>query len=797
VDRQGTGEDRILGRTLSHYRVIDQIDAGGMGEVYRARDEHLGRDVAIKVLPPGTFRDEAARKRFRKEARALSKLNHANIATIFDFDTQDGLDFLVMEYVAGVTVSRKLNSGPLPEKEVIDLGKQLADGLAAAHSQGVIHRDLKPGNLRVTPDKRLKILDFGLAKLVFGPGGDVETESFADEPLGTLPYTSPEQLQGQTGDVRGDIWAAGVVLYEMATARHAFPETTTPRLVAQILQEAPQPPSHFNRRISPGLEGIILKCLEKEPENRYQAAKELAVDLGRLYRDRTSSATHPLPPVRPVRRRAVLMGSAVLGLIVVVLGLNIGNWRERLFPAKRLPRIESLAVLPLVNLSDDAEQEYFADGMTDQLITDLSRIGDLKVISRTSVMHFKRTSKTVPDIARELRVGTVVQGSVLRSGGRVRITVQLTDAGTDENLWGQSYEGDFADILTLQQKVATAIATQVQARLTPQGNSSRAGGRSVDVEAYQLYLEGRFYWNMRTPDGFRKAQEFFQQAIQKDPGYAEAYAGLADTFALMGDYGLLPPQEAYPKAKAAASKALELDESLAEAHTALAALENYEWNWLDAEKGYLRAIQLNPNYATAHQWYGGLLSTLGRHQQAIEEAEKAMELAPLSPRIVLDVGYSYSWARRYDEALKYCRKTLELDSDFVSAYDLLGFLYLEKNAYPDAIQAFQRAFTLSRGDEAHRAWLAYAHARAGNAAEARKILRELEKPTGQQPTSFYLIAIVYVGLGETNKALENLEKAFAGKRDKWLVFLKVEQALDPLRSEPRFKDLLRRMNLPD
>ncbi|MGH9533134.1 MAG: protein kinase domain-containing protein, partial [Terriglobales bacterium] len=516
---------------MGHYRVVEAIDAGGMGEVYRARDEHLGRDVAIKVLPPGTFRDGSTRKRFRKEALALSKLNHPNIATIFDFDTQGALDFLVMEYVAGITLSGKLRAGPLPESEVADLGRQLADGLAAAHAQGVIHRDLKPRNLRATPDNRLKILDFGLAKLVQAPAAEAETESLTDrEPVGTLPYTSPEQLQGQPVDARADIWSAGVVLYEMATGRRAFPEAAGPRLVAQILRENPQTPSSVNHRVSQGLESVILKCLEKDPDNRYQSAKELAVDLRRLTASSVMAGTHPLPTGRK-GRRAILIGGIVTALLAVLIGLNAGRWRQRSLSIEEGPRIASLAVLPFVNLSNDPEQEYFTEGMTDQLITDLSRIGALKVISRTSVTHYKGTSKTAPAIARELNVGAVVQGSVLRSGDRVRITVQLTDAKTDKNLWGQSYERDLQNILGLQQEVAAAIAKQIQAELTPAEQAHLASSRVVDPKAYQLYLGGRFQWNLRTPEGFQKARQLFQEAIAQDPRYAEAHAGLADTYA--------------------------------------------------------------------------------------------------------------------------------------------------------------------------------------------------------------------------------------------------------------------------
>jgi serine/threonine-protein kinase len=793
-------QDFLVGSELGRYRIVEKIGAGGMGEVYRARDQHLARDVAIKVLPPGTLSDESARKHFHKEALILSQLNHPNVATIHDFDTQRGVDFLVMEYIPGITLSEKVAGRPLPEKDVLRLGVQLAEGLAAAHDKGVIHRDLKPGNLRVTNDGRLKILDFGLAKLRLPVTDSAPTESLSETQAmaGTLPYMAPEQLLGEAIDACTDIHAAGSVLYEMATGQRPFAEVERSQLIGAILHRPARAPTALNPSLSSELERIIGKCLEKEQENRYQSAKELAVDLRRLSTPSIISTVGSAKQLAWWKRpKEVAMGAlALLILVVLISTFNVRGWRDRLSGHSASTPIRSLAVLPLANLSGSAEQEYFTDGMTDQLITDLSKIGALKVIARSSVMHYKKGNKTVREIARELHVAGVVQGSVLRSGDRVRITVQLTDAGTDEILWAQSYQRDLRDALTLQEEVATAISYQIQAKLTPDEKAYLSSTRTTNAEAYQLYLKGRFFWNMRTPEGFLKALEFFQRAIERDPRYAEAHAGLADTYTLMADYGLLSPGNAYPRARAAALSALELDETLAEAHTSLAGvLEDYDWDWLNAERQYRRAIELNPNYATAHQWFGTLLSTLGRHEEAIAEAEKAQELAPLSPRTITDLGYALYWTSRYDEAIDQCRKALELDPKFIPAHELLGLAYLGKNAYEDAVNEYQEAAALSSGSLASQVGLAYTYAKSGNKVEAQKIVSRLRAQPGRQPTSSYQMAIAYMGLGGKEKALESLEEAHRG--EKWLVFLKVDQAFDPLRSDPRFKRLLRRMNFPE
>ncbi|MFQ5777839.1 MAG: protein kinase [Terriglobia bacterium] len=805
----------MLGQTFGHYRIVEKIGAGGMGEVYRARDEHLGRDVAIKVLPAGTLADQAARKRFRKEALSLSKLNHPNIETVHDFDTQEGVDFLVMEHVPGVTLSEKLRSGALPEKEIAQFGAQIAEGLAAAHKENVIHRDIKPGNLRVTPEGRLKILDFGLAKLVKAVSQATTTDSLSETQgvAGTLPYMAPEQLRGEPVDARTDIHALGAVLYEMATGQRPFRDELAPQVTDAILHQAPVTPRALNPKVSPELERIVLKCLEKEPENRYQSATELAVDLRRTGAPTaTPLAPSPRPAPRSLAgapawgksvRRALPWGAlALVVLLAVLAGLNVGGIRERLLGGATPPPGKiMLAVLPFDNLSADPEQEYFSDGLTEEMIAQLGRLQpkDLGVIARTSVMQYKGTQKQIDQIGRELNVDYVLEGSVRlsraesrgRKESRLRITAQLIQVRDQTHLWAESYERNLADVFAIQSGVAERIARSLAMELLPAAQARLARAPTSNAEAHQAYLKGRYFWNKRTGDGFKKAMEQFQRAIELDPGYALAHAGVADTYILLGNYGVLPHNEAKPKAKAAARKALELDETLAEAHTSLAGvMGEYEWDWLGAEREFRRALELNPNYATARQWHAAHLAMMGRPEEGILEIKKAQELDPLSLRINVDVARAYYFARQYDQAIEQCQKALELDPSFTSARYQLGLSYVEKGLYEEAIAELEKA-----AGGGLSMWLGYTYAVAGKRQEALAMLdrwKELWKKRGMGASA---VALIYVGLGEKDQAFPWLEKALEQRSG--MTTLKSYPYWAPLRSDPRFQDLLRRMNFPE
>jgi len=790
------GQDSLVARRLGHYLIAERIGVGGMGEVYRARDEHLDRNVAIKVLPPTTFSDDSARKHFRKEALALSKLNHPNVATIHDFDTQQGIDFLVMEYAQGVTLSERIANHALPEKEFTRLGLQLVEGLAAAHEQGVIHRDLKPSNLRVTPDGRLKILDFGLARLAQPATQEAETESETRAGAGTLPYMSPEQLRGETVDARSDIWAAGTVLYEMATGHTAFHEKSATATADAILHKPVAPPGRLAHELSPQLEDIILKCLEKEAEDRYQSAKELAVDVRRLSAPNAGASVRAAEP-KPWRR-LVRTGIAVLATLFTVAALlvafNTGGLRDRLLGRGGQPKISSLAVLPLANLSRDPEQEYFADGMTEALITDLAKTADFRVISRTSVMHYKGTERSLPEIARELRVDAVVEGSVQRSENRVRITAQLIRAATDQHLWADSYERDLQDILGLQSEVAHAITQQVEGRLSQENEARRESFRPVNPEAYEAYLKGRYFWNKRDRASLEKSLGYFNEAIAKDPHYALAYAGLADVYVVYGPDWAMAPNDVNEKAKAAAQKALEIDDSLVEAHTSLASIYHNEWNWPGAEREFKRAIELNPNYATAHHWYSIYLATAGRFDEAVKEAEKAAELDPLSLIISSSLGDRLLDARRYEDATNQCRKTLDMDPNFGLGHLCIGTSYVYEGHFQEGITELQRATGLLPGNPYFIGQLGIAYALSGDHARARKVLSKLKNHSPPYLPA-YCIAMVYAGLADKEQTLFWLQKGYEERNDD-MIYMKIEPVFDPIRSDPRFQDLIRRVGFP-
>jgi serine/threonine-protein kinase len=785
------------GRMLGHYRLQERIGEGGMGVVYRAFDERLQRVVAIKILPPGTLANEAARSRFRKEALALSKLNHPNIATIHDFDSEGGVDFLVMEYVAGMTVNEKLWAGPVAETELTEMGKQLAEGLAAAHAQGVIHRDLKPKNLRLTPDGRLKILDFGLAELAPAATEEAETESMAETRslAGTLPYMAPEQLRGEPVDARSDIWAAGVVLYEMVTGRLPFLRKVPTATAGAILHEAVTPPARLQPSVSSQFEAIILKCLEKEPGSRYQSAKELAVDFKRM-----ADAGGARAPAQAAPRewQNVLLAVVLLALAAAVAYLlSSSGSRSRPALSGAGSRIASLAVLPLENLSGDPAQEYFADGVTDELISKLARRSEeLRVISRTSVMQYKGARKALPEIARELDVEAVVEGSVLRSGNKVRITAQLIRASDDRHLWAGSYNRDIRNVLDLQAEVAEAISRQIQVRLRPQ-EQGRSPGRLLDPDAYDEYLRGRFYWNRRNVADVREGLKHFRNAIARDANYAQAYAGVADSYLMLGPFlESMPPREALSQARVAVTKALELDPTLAEAHATLAQIAlTGDWDWQTAETEFQKALDFNPGYATAHHWYGLYLGYLGRAAEARQQIQKARELDPLSLILQTNLGWTYYIERQYEKTVEVLQQVLQRDASLWVAHWGLGSSYVQQGRLDEGIAELNRAVELSARNSRAIASLAYAYARAGKRPQAERLLAELmNRSKDGQHIPAGDIAQIYLGLGQRDRALDWLEKAYV-EHSQSLLLIKVDPWLDELRADARFGELLRRIGL--
>ena len=787
----------MIGQALGHYRILEKIGSGGMGEVYRAHDEQLGRDVALKVLPTQLLADHSARKLLIREARTASALNHPNICTIHDVGESNGRNYIVMEYVKGRPLAEQIRESGLPAEKVIRYGEQISDGLAHAHEHGVIHRDLKTSNIMITPEGRAKVLDFGLAKRRSIEGVTEQTRSQnsdVDEGpgVGTIRYTAPEVFRGELTDARSDIWALGVVLYEMIAGQHPFDGKTAYELSSHILHD---PPKELPATVEPLLRAVIQKCLTKSPAERYQHASEVRAALGSLRIENPTSnpsvnAVGGTAARLPDRRQLIIFGGTVGALLLLIAGWRFAprKWRPG---GNGMGPIHSLAVLPLENLSRNPAEEYFADGMTEELTTQLAQISALRVISRTSVMQYKDSKKSLPQVAKELQVDAVVEGSVMRSDDRVRITAQLIQASTDKHLWAKSYEGDARDVFGLQQEVAHAIADEVKVQLTPQEQTRLSSSRPVNPAAYEAYLKG-VYFNKGTGAQQRKAKEYFEEAIQIDSTYGPAYAGLADYYWSTLD---LRPRDSMPNAKKNALKALELDPDLAQAHTELAAIHFFgDWDWAGAEKEFRRALELNPSDAESHRYYSFFLAALGRGNEAQAESRKAQELDPLSISTQVTSGFVLYYAREFDKAIEQCRRALDLDPNSAGAYDCLGSSYLAEGKYEEAIAASEKASKLSSDDPPRLVGLARAYALADRKSDASGILDQLRQLSRHAYVPSYFFATTYAAMGQSEEALSWLEKAYSD-RDVYLVWLKVDSAVDRLRDDTRFKQLLRRVGL--
>jgi TolB-like protein/Flp pilus assembly protein TadD len=827
----------MIGETVSHYRIISKLGEGGMGIVYRAEDTRLGRQVALKFLSAKLSQDPASLERFQREARAASSLTHPNICALYDIGRHGDVPFLVMELLEGATLRQRINAHALQLDAILEFGIQAADALDVAHGAGIVHRDIKSANIFITERGQLKILDFGLAKLSAGRGmsdpfGETamaptmrpDAATGEGQTIGTLSYMSPEQARGEELDGRSDLFSFGLVMYEMATGRDPFAGRTSALVFDAILHDTPPQPSSFNPKLPAELDRIILKALEKDKTLRYQTAAELRGDLKRLKRDTDSARTHAAPrntgstaiggtatgatgaatasgTVGAAATAATSSGSpaarplwaqpmAVAAVVVVVLGLAAAGvaWWQRGSGAG----VDSVAVLPFVMTGATADSEYLTDGITESLINGLAQLQGLRVTARSVVFKYKNKDVDPQQAGRDLNVKAVVTGRVAVRGGQLVINAEIMNVADGTQLWGNGYSRPTADLVTVQDEIAGEILDKLRPRLSGEDKKRATKHYTDDSAAYQLYLQGRFHSNKGTIDGYKKALDYFQRAIDQDPKYALAYAGLADSYLMLGSYFV----EAINDSKAAAVRAIEIDPNLAEAHVSLGQIKLWlDWDWPSAEREFKRGIALNGNSALAHNQYAMYLATLGHLTDAIAEVKRAQELDALSPIVNADLGWYLLYASQQSDAILQFRKTIDLDGNSVSAHRGLGIALSEDGRHDEAVAELKKAVALSENSPVVMGHLGAAYAKQGRKVDADAVLKSLQTMAVRQYVSSTAVALVYAAEGDKPKALEWLEKAF-DEHDFAVAQIGIAPWFRALRGEPRFQKLIEKLNLP-
>jgi serine/threonine-protein kinase len=765
----------------SRYEIIEELGKGGMGKVYRVEDKKIKEEVALKLIKPEIASDKKTIERFSNELKMARKIAHRNVCKMYDLGEEKGTHYITMEYVPGEDLKRLIRKvGQFSAGKTLFIAKQVCEGLAEAHRLGVVHRDLKPQNVMVDEDGNARIMDFGIARSIKGKG-----ITGAGVMVGTPEYMSPEQAEVKEVDQRSDIYSLGVILYEMVTGRVPFEGETPLGIAMKHKSEVPKDPRELNSQLPEDLSRLIMRCLEKDKAKRNQGAGEVRSELEKMEKG-IPTTERIIPRRKPTTSKEITvtfrLKKIFIPALVIIILIIAGVIGLKMLPQKQA----SIAVLPFTDLSQQKDQEYLCDGMVDEIIAKLSKLKDWKVMNRTSVMRYKNSEKDPRVIGRELEVSTILQGSVRIEKDVVRVTAELLNVKDGFQMWSDIYEQKLEGIFMIQSDIAENIVSTLKIELSPEDKERFQKKQTENLEAYNLYLQGRYFWNKRTDEGLKKSVQYFEQAIEKDPGYALAYAGLADSYITLGDWRVLPPKEACPEAKKMAMKALEIDNLLAEAHNAIAYVKLiYEWDWQGAEEGFKHAIALNPNYATAHQFYAEFLSRMGRHDESLREIKRAQELDPLSLIINAITGWPYGGRHEYDKAIEQYKKTLEMDPDFRPARSYLARAYLRKGMYEDALKEYKLLNRLPG--------MAFTYAKMGRTEEAHQALNELIERSKNTYVSPSAIARVYFALGDNDQGIAWLERGYE-ERDIGMIGIRKNPVYDNVRSDPRFKALMKKMN---